>query len=165
MIRHLWKVCFLSLITVGLCPIKQAVKLYWIVGGSGFAVVSTAREFSQIRLIAVLIITAVVEIEKHMLAITHVNPHREGWRNIHSQIIGHKQPFCLQSCHIKLQGNKEKNKTVTFKTGDKQVKMSKFTSLFSLSHTHTHFTGMLKCGLFVCQKHLQTMSCSPPLLS
>lgn len=39
--------------------------------------VSTAWEFSQIRLIAALIITVVVEIEKHMLATAHINPHRE----------------------------------------------------------------------------------------
>lgn len=45
-----------------------------------FAVVSAAREFSQIKLITVLIITAVVEIETHMLAITHGNT--QGKRDI-----------------------------------------------------------------------------------
>lgn len=38
------------------------------------AVVSAAREFSQIKLITALIITAAAEIETHMLAIAHGNP-------------------------------------------------------------------------------------------
>lgn len=41
-------------------------------GGSGFAVVSTVREFPQIRLIAALIVTTVcVETEKHALTYAH----------------------------------------------------------------------------------------------
>lgn len=35
------------------------------------------REFSQIRLITLLIITERVEIERHMVAFAHINPHRE----------------------------------------------------------------------------------------
>lgn len=42
---------------------------------------SAGREFSQIKLIAVLIITAVVEIEKHTLTIACIDPHREKVKN------------------------------------------------------------------------------------
>lgn len=46
-------------------------------GGSGFAVVSTAREFSQIRLIAALIITMAVCWDWKSYAITHTNQDEE----------------------------------------------------------------------------------------
>lgn len=75
-----------------------------MVRGRGFAAVSTAREFLQIRLIAVLIITAVVEIEKHMLTITQIYPYGEKVKysiSIHflfPTLFNYKVGLCFYEC-------------------------------------------------------------------